>query len=97
MNVGHLEYSDTPDVEHLEYSAAKAFIALEMCDLYQSEKSYLFVRTDYFMHAEMLVKYRPYPTHPALSTPSLPSLSLPGLCWYSCGGVWRQRNSIKFG
>ena len=75
MNVGHLEYSDTPDVEHLEYSAARLFIALE-----RVEKSYLFAKTDYFMHAEMLVKYRPYPTHPSLSTPSLPSLSLPGLC-----------------
>ena len=54
----------------------QAIIALEMCGLYQqSEKSYLVVRTDYFMHAEMLVKYRPYPTHPSPSTPSLPSLS----------------------
>ena len=78
VNVGHLEYSDTPDVEHLEYSAARLFIALE-----RVEKSYLFARTDYFMHAEMLVKYRPYPTHPSLSTPSL----FPPSLYRACAGV----------
>ena len=74
VNVGHLEYSDTPDVEHLEYSAARLFIALE-----RVEKSYLFARTDYFMHAEMLVKYRPYQPTPPLLHPLFPP-SLPGLC-----------------